>query len=157
MPEKQISSWPSVDDAKPGEEGGAVARSGFNYQDEIAVSFLVEMLAEASLLKVHCETHDDVLLVRALDGSDRRLAEYVQVKASEPDKLWSIADLCLRKKAAPGTSIFEISLARDKHEEDSRFRLVTLRPVTNALRMLTFPSGAPGRDRGRLPDRRRGQ
>ena len=58
------------------------------------------------------------------------------------------ADLCLRKKAAPGTSIFEISLARDKHEEDSRFRLVTLRPVTNALRMLTFPSGAPGRDRG---------
>lgn len=142
----EATSWPSVDDTKPGEEGGPAARSGFNYQDEIAVSFLIEMLETASLLKVHCETHDDVLLVRALNDSDRRLAEYVQVKASEPDKLWSIADLCQRKKATLGTSIFEKSLARDRHEEESRFRLVTLRPVTTALKMLTFPHGAPGRD-----------
>jgi hypothetical protein len=144
--EGRATLWPSVDDTKPGEEGGPAARSGFNYQDEIAVSFLIEMLEKPSLLKVHCETHDDVLLVWARNDSDRRLAEYVQVKASEPDKLWSLADLCQRKKASVGTSIFELSLARDKHREESRFRLVTLRPVTSALEMLSFPYGAPGRE-----------
>ena len=39
-------SWPSVDDAKPIEEGGPVARKGFNYQDEIAVSFLLDMMED---------------------------------------------------------------------------------------------------------------
>jgi hypothetical protein len=144
--EGEAKPWPSVDETKPGEEGGPAARSGFNYQDEIAVSFLIEMLETPSLLKVHCETHDDVLLLWAMSGSDKRLAEYVQVKASEPDKLWSVADLCQRKKATLGTSIFEKSLAHDRHEEESRFRLVTLRPVTTALKMLTVPLGAQGRD-----------
>lgn len=139
-------SWPSIDDAKPGEEGGPVARSGFNYQDEIAVGFLIEMLENQSLLKVLCETHDDVVLVRAADCPEMRIAEFVQVKASELDKLWSVADLCQRKKGTPGTSIFEISLGRDKHKEVSSFRLVTLRPVVSALEPLTYPCGSPGRE-----------
>ena len=142
---KKQPALPSVDDVKPGEEGGPIARSGFNYQDEIAVGFLIEMLETPTLLKVHCETHDDVLLVRAVDGSPARLAEFVQVKAGALDKLWSIADLCARKNGRTGTSIFEISLARDKHLEVSRFRLVTLRPVVSDLKMLTFPFGSPGR------------
>ncbi len=138
--------FPSVDDVKPTEEGGPAARSGFTYQDEIAVGFLIEMLEDSSLLKVHCETHDDVLLVRTIDGSDMRVAEFVQVKASEPDRLWSVADLCNPKKGKTGTSIFEISLARDKHREESRFRIVTLREVHSKLKMLTFPFDAPGRE-----------
>ena len=98
-PDKTNSkTFPSVDDVKPTEEGGPTTRSCFSYQDEIAVGFLVEMLEDSSLLKVHCETHDDVLLVRATDGSDMRVAEFVQVKANEPDKLWSVADLCKPKK-----------------------------------------------------------
>src|ERR1700681_1431990 len=84
---------PSVDDACPHEQGGPIARIGFSYH-EIAVSFLLEMLQSPSLLKVHCETHDDILLVRELDG--QRHAEFVQVKAGEIDKLWSVADLCRR-------------------------------------------------------------
>ena len=146
-PDKTNSkTFPSVDDVKPTEEGGPTARSGFTYQDEIAVGFLVEMLEDSSLLKVHCETHDDVLLVRAIDASDMRLAEFVQVKANEPDKLWSVADLCTRKKGKTGTSIFEISLARDKCSEESRFRIVTHRPVMSDLNMLTFPFSSPGRE-----------
>lgn len=137
---------PSVDDAKPGEEGGPIARAGFTYQDEIAVGFLLEMLENRALLRVHCETHDDVLLVREMDGVATRLAEFVQVKAGEPDKLWSVADLCARKNARDGTSIFEISLARDMYCEISRFRLVTLRPVVKELKILTFPLEAPGRE-----------
>ena len=144
--QEKPEALPSVDDVKPSEEGGPTARSGFNYQDEIAVAFLISMLEIPSLLRVHCETHDDVLLVRAVDGSATRSAEYVQVKASEPDKLWSVADLCARKAGRVGTSIFEISLARDKHREESYFRLVTLRPVVSDLELMTFPCGAPGRE-----------
>jgi hypothetical protein len=144
--EENLQVLPSVDDVKPEEEGGPIARSGFNYQDEIAVSFLIEMLENPALLKVHCETHDDVLLVYEVDGSATHFAEFVQVKASEQDKLWSVADLCARKSRAVGSSIFEISLARDKHAEISRFRLVTLRPVVSDLKALTFQFGAPGRE-----------
>lgn len=151
MVEKKIAKipplvLPSVDNVKPDEEGGSIARSGFNYQDEVAVSFLIEMLENQSLLKVHCETHDDVVLVRAVDGSTTPIAEFVQVKASEPNRLWSLPDLCRRKKGKSGTSIFEISLSRDKCSEQSLFRLVTLRPVSRDLKMLTLPLGAPGRE-----------
>ena len=120
-------TWPSIDQAEPDEEGGPNARTGFNYQDEIAVGFLIEMLETPALMKVHCETHDDIVLVRKTVGIEERTAEYVQVKASEQDKLWSLADLCVRKKSKKGTSILETSLDRDKHKEASTFRLVTLR------------------------------
>ena len=137
---------PSVDDAKPVEEGGPTARFGFSYQDEIAVGFLIEMLEDSSLVKVHCETHDDILLVYEGSASGERSAEFVQVKASQPDKLWSVADLCARKNGRAGTSVFEISLARDRYKEVSRFRIVTLRPVVSDLECLTFLRGAPGRE-----------
>jgi hypothetical protein len=78
--------------------------------------------------------------------ASERVAEFVQVKASEQEKLWSVADLCQRKKGKEGTSIFEISLARDRHQELSRFRLVTLRPVMHALKPLTYPIDAPCRN-----------
>jgi Cap4 dsDNA endonuclease len=97
------------------------------------------MLETPALLKVHCETHDDVVLIRQSEEPQKGVAEYVQVKASEQDKLWSVADLCKQKKATAGTSVFEISLGRDKHEEASIFRLVTLRPVVRALKPLTYP------------------
>ena len=88
----------SIDDASPREEGGSIARSGFNYQDEIAVGIFIDMLKSSNIVKIHCETHDDIVVVRALDGAALRCAEYVQVKANAPDKLWSIGDLCARKK-----------------------------------------------------------
>lgn len=68
------------------------------------------------------------------------------MKAGEPDKLWSVADLCASKNGRPGTSIYEISLARDAHSETSLFRIVTLRPVVSELKILTFPRYAPGRE-----------
>lgn len=145
LSEEQQARLPSVDEVRPTEEGGPTARSGFTYQDEIAVGFLIEMLETPSLLRVHCETHDDIVLVYAGE-SEQRFAEFVQVKSSEPDQLWSVAGLCARKEGKPGTSIFEISLARDRCCETSRFRIVTLRPVTSDLKILTYSNGAPGRD-----------
>lgn len=127
---------PSVEDAAPLEQGGPIARTGFNYQDEIAVGFLLDMLVDPSILKVHCETHDDIVLVIQNPLSEL-VAEYVQVKGSEEDKYWSVADLCARMKGKVGSSIYETSLERDKHREQSRFRIVTLRPVMKNLRILT--------------------
>ena len=66
---------------------GPVARTGFSYQDEIAVSFLIQMLEDPSIIKVHCETQDDILLVSESAGSKERIAEFVQVKASEQSKV----------------------------------------------------------------------
>lgn len=137
--------WPSVDVAIPVEEGGPTARTGFSYQDEIAVSFLLDMLEDPAIEKVHCETHDDILVVLKDEGSSNRIAEFVQVKAGEPDKLWSVSDLCQRTKSKPGTSIFETSLARDRHQEMARFRIVTLRNVNSELRLLTAGGNAPAR------------
>ena len=136
------TSFPSIDHARPAEQGGPIARIGFSYQDEIAISLLIDMLIDPEILSVHFETHDDIVVVREASGS-RRIAEFVQVKGGEPDKLWSVADLCAGKA---GSSIFETSLGRDAFCEVSRFRLVTLRPVVSELRMLTFPFGAPGRE-----------
>jgi Cap4 dsDNA endonuclease len=141
--EVESASWPSIDLAKPPEEGGPIARTGFNYQDEVAVSFLIDMLCDSTHIKIHLETHDDIVAVRRVDSV--LIAEFVQVKAAELNKLWSIADLCRRENGL-GTSIFEAALNRDKHEEISRFRIVTLRPVVDELKFLTFLPGAVGRE-----------
>jgi hypothetical protein len=138
-------AWPSVDTAEPVEEGGPSARKGFNYQDEIGVGVLLEMLKDANILRVHCETHDDLVIVHGAPDHENAIAEFVQVKALERDQLWSIANLCERKKQKAGTSLFETSLNRDRHCETSRFRIVTLRPVNSDLAVLSHPLGTEAR------------
>ena len=154
-----VSEWPSIDDQHPDEEGGPTARSGLAYQDEIVVGILLDMVEDNSIQKVHCETHDDIVVRRL--AADAETVEYIQVKSSEPDKLWSVADMC-----ANGTdSLCAKSLARDRCKEISRFRIVTLRAVTSKLSMLTYPCYGPGREtscgafaklsaamQGKLPD-----
>jgi hypothetical protein len=134
----------SVEDSSPSEEGGPIARIGFNYQDEIAVGFLLDMLEDLSIQKIHCETHDDIILV-SQSSSTQVVAEYVQVKGSDEDKYWSVADLCVKVKGKAGSSIYETSLERDKHSEQSRFRIVTLRPVNQDLKILTYDREASNR------------
>lgn len=135
--------FPSVDDAKPPEEGGPTARIGFNYQDQIACSLLIDMLATPEIVKVHCESHDDAIVIRHANGTSTRTAEYVQVKSNE--KMWTPSDLCA-SKGGKGPSLYETSLAKDQHQEISQFRIVSLRAVSKDLQFLTFPIGAPGRE-----------
>lgn len=133
---------PSVDDMAPSEEGGPIARSGFDYQDEVGVSFLIDMLEDASILKIHFETHDDLVVVRT--GEPCSIAEFVQVKGGELNQLWTVAVVC-QSQNGTGTSVLERSLAHDCCRERSQFRLVTLRQVSSELKPLTFPRDAPGR------------
>lgn len=146
--EEKGHDWPSIDVAKPIEEGGPSARKGFNYQDEIAVSFLLDMMIDDSIVKIHCETHDDILVVRATDDVNQNFAEYVQIKATEPNQLWTVATLCQRKDGKKGTSVLERSLAHDCYKENSRFRILTLRQVSQDLKILTNPIGSVGREPG---------
>src|SRR5262249_9560204 len=98
---------------------------------------------DPSIVKIHCETHDDIVVVRMVDPLI--VAEFIQVKGAELNKLWSVADLC-RRDNGDGSSIFETSLGRDQHHELSNFRIVTLRPVVDDLKMLTFPRNSAGRE-----------
>ena len=135
-----VKEWPSIDAHQPDEEGGPTARSGLAYQDEIAVGIFLDMIEDDSIQKVHCETHDDIVVRRLVVNVET--VEYIQVKSNEPDKLWSVADMC-----ANGTdSLCAKSLARDRYKEISRFRIVTLRAVTSELSMLTYPCYGPGRE-----------
>lgn len=98
------------------------------------------MLSNENLIEVACETHDDILLIRKLDGVE--VAEYVQVKAEHLPQLWSVARLCERNKTATnqngaGTSILEKSLGRDAHHEPSWFSIVTCRQIDSDLEVLS--------------------
>lgn len=135
---------PSVRHKKPEDQGGSTARQGFSYQDDVAVGFVLDMIENHSLSDVRCETQDDIVLLWSFP--DGEIAEYVQVKSGNTDKLWSIADVCARKhKDAVGTSLYERSLSRDCHKEESRFRIVTRIPAVPEMQVLTYPLGSNGR------------
>jgi hypothetical protein len=138
--------WPSIDDVEPVEEGGAEARQGFNYQDEVAVSFLLAMLDGDRIRRIWLETHDDLVVVRCPAEGELELVEYVQVKGGEIKSLWSVASLCAREKQKPGSSIFEASLARDRLSETARFRMVTMRQTAKELAPLAYRCGSTERE-----------
>jgi hypothetical protein len=79
----------SIHDLTQLESGGTTARSGFAYQDNVAVSFCVEMLADRRIESVWCEVHDDLTLIWNEQGVQE--VEFVQVKAERRDALWSTA------------------------------------------------------------------
>jgi hypothetical protein len=139
----------SIHNLKPLEKGGTVSRSGFVYQDHIAVSFLLEMLSDKSLEEVWCETHDDITLIR--NGEIGQEVEFVQVKNISLDAFWSVAKLCKREKTnenqvGDGTSLIEKSLAQDRCAEPCKFRIVTSLPTCAPLKTLTLPLSSPIRD-----------
>jgi hypothetical protein len=131
-------TMPSIFTLPPLEEGGPIARGGFDYQDHVAATICLEMLRDASIRAVWCETHDDLLADRHVDG--QAIVEFIQVKGEVLNQLWSVARLCEREKregaTRQGTSIIEKQLAHDRGDELSHFRLVTLREPNEELSLL---------------------
>ena len=102
------------------------------------------MLRDSSIRVVWCETQDDILLDRIVDGGSS--VEFVQVKSDTFDQLWSVAKLCDREKrktadgkSHPMPSILEKHLSHDQGDEKSFFRLVTRRDVNGELSLLKPP------------------
>ena len=124
---------PSIHDLQPLESGGTEARRGFDYQDDVAASFCLEMVLSCDLKGVYCETHDDIMLIWQDNGGET--VEFVQVKKLDKDQLWSIAMLC-KKENRHGTSILEKSLSQERCSEPCIFRIVTDDRVKKELAIL---------------------
>lgn len=69
---------PSIHELPLSEIGGTDARRGFDYQDDVAAAFCLEMLASSGVLQVQCETYDDITLIWQNDSTEK--VEFVQVK-----------------------------------------------------------------------------
>ena len=132
MEQFDIQLLPSIFETPPADTGGINARIGFAFQDDVAAGFYLEMLSGSNLVEVSCETYDDILLV--WQEEDNTVLEFVQVKAENPDHLWTIAKLC---EGPDHKSILEKSLSRDKFKESSCFRIVTSRQIHSELDVLT--------------------
>ncbi len=114
--------------SKPSDSGGVAARKGFEYQDHIAASFLIEMLS-GTIVQVECERTDDITVVW------KDITEYIQVKTSEGDYKWTIKELCA---LTPKNSIYTTSFSYDNIPgQDILFRIVTTRDITKNLSLLS--------------------
>src|SRR4051794_159188 len=90
----------SFRDLDPVEQGGRVARVGFEYQDHVAGSKCLDMLLGGGPSEVWCEAEDDIVLVWVLNGEE--WFEFVQVKAGDLGQAWTVAKLCEREAAKDG-------------------------------------------------------
>lgn len=117
--------------------GGIAARKGFRIQDHVAARLALEMLNDSTILRLECETGDDVVLRRIEAG--QTIIEYVQVKTTEIDSKWSIKELTARVDNKQGSSVCEKSLLCDQHGEIAWFRFVTTRAVSATLQPFRRP------------------
>lgn len=159
----------SIHSLEPLEQGGVIARQGFAYQDHVAVAFLLQMLGDQTsghvLAAVWCEAEDDITLI--WQRSNGETVEFVQVKRTELDQLWTAAKICHRESPSGGVSVqsgtalngeeaaraaprslFEKSLAHDRCTEPCSFRVVTAWELAQALRVLRLNLEHPHREQG---------
>src|SRR5688572_4542878 len=131
----------SIRDLAPLEKGGPVARRGFSFQDHVAVSFCLEMLATDDIVEIGCETEDDITVIRRV--GDVETVEFIQVKKVDFDQLWTVAKLCEKegksKEKQKRKSILEKSLEHDRCMEPCTFRVVTSRDAGDDLKILKLP------------------
>jgi hypothetical protein len=133
--------------ARASDAGGVAARQGFKYQDHVAAQFVLLMIGNPRLLRVECETADDILMIWASAAGER--PEYVQVKTTEDDKKWSQTEICQRNAGPSGsrpTSLVEKSLLTDVAGTAAQFRIVSRRDVNKSLSPLKIPLDIRDRD-----------
>lgn len=116
--------------------GGVSARQGFKYQDHVAARFVIEMMDNPTIVRVECETSDDIFVVRNVTGLEE--GEYIQVKTTEGDKKWSLTEIWTRENKRLGTSLVEKSLKCDSLSLKGRFRIVSRRDIYKNLECLTI-------------------
>ena len=145
-----LNNKPSTSEPISNSEASArLSRGGYNYQDLSAVSCCLEMLNSSVILKLACETQDDIVITY-LDQFNGTYDEFIQVKSDRLKQQWSVAQFCVQDRqikdgtknksnANPfrkNTSIFEKNALRDKQQYKSKFRIITRADVAG-LRVLT--------------------
>jgi hypothetical protein len=121
-----------VDSTENSDAGGIAARQGFRFQDHVAASLVVEMLADPTISQIECETAEDIV-IRWISSAAVDI-EYVQVKTTDADGKWTITELTSREKGKELSSLCEKSLMCDKYGQRVRFRFVTKREVRKDLK-----------------------
>lgn len=147
-----LSSQASYRNLLPLEQGGIYARKGFSFQDHAAAGFFLDLILDANLTEVWCETLDDITLI--WDDNGREIFEFVQAKSTDEGRFWSLASLKKREKSKKngksepkvGSSILEKSLANHRSTEQTRFRMVTAVDIQIGLRILKSPLDSPERN-----------
>lgn len=143
-----MHSIQSIRNLPPLEKGGVIARIGFGFQDHVAAKYCIQMIGNAEISEVWCETHDDITLIRVRDGCED--VEYVQVKDLQLGHFWSVAEICKREKDKLGSSILEKSFQNDRASEKSYFRLVSSLELSDELSILKVPFSAPSRSEQKI-------
>lgn len=129
---------------QPSDAGGVSARQGFKFQDHVAAGFALQMIRDVELVRIECETADDILLVWMVDGREKY--EYVQVKTTEGSSKYSKKEILRRDPAGSNpTSLAEKSLICDKYCAAPLFRIISKRDVNNYLRPLKIDRLSAGR------------
>ncbi len=126
--------------------GGVGAKKGFLYQDLAAAFYLSQMLFDKKLKTIRCEVTDDIDLVFDC------YTEYVQVKTTDSEKLWSIDELSKISSKGKQDSILHKSLSCDKTPGlTCRFRILSPRGLNSYLTYLkikiTDRNDKPGREK----------
>ncbi len=80
----------SIFDLEPLEQGGEVARRGLGFQDHVVAGLCIDALIDSPIKEIWCETHDDVMLLLEIHSGVGLQVEFIQVKGSELEQLWSI-------------------------------------------------------------------
>lgn len=137
--------YPSIHEAYPQETGGPSARRGFEYQDHVGVSLLLELLETDDATELHLETHDDFVLIYQISDASTPVTEYIQIKSDKKESLWSVPDITRPTKPGAGNSILERQLNLDRLAENSHFRIITYRDAHPRLRPLTEPRDSDAR------------
>lgn len=149
QPSEPIPRPQSIFDLDPLEQGGEVARRGLGFQDHVVAGLCIDALIDSRIKEIWCETHDDVMLLLEMHSGGALQVEFIQVKGSELEQLWSIAKLTEAEAARDGKGvgkcIVEKSLANDRCQEACCFRIVTARPINKDLEPLSLARNCEAR------------
>ena len=85
----------SIHNLLPTEYGGPIARAGFQYQDDVAALFCIQMLNGSEAVAIWCELLDDITLIWIVSGTEE--VEFVQVKSNELNQKYQTPRDSLRK------------------------------------------------------------
>lgn len=129
-----MAKLPSIHEVKPPESGGPTARSGFMYQDHVAVKCLLNMFEDPTLQNIWFEGLDDIVILRG-----DNIVEFIQVKSNDLSSRWSVDKLISEE-------LIQKSLSRGVCQEDVLYRIVTSYDVDSVLSVLKYRIGDSNRN-----------
>uniref|UniRef100_UPI0040477384 dsDNA nuclease domain-containing protein n=1 Tax=Roseivirga sp. TaxID=1964215 RepID=UPI0040477384 len=129
----------SIHDLVPLDLSGRPARRGFEYQDHVGAGYCLEMILNSAIKQIWFETEDDLTII--WDKSNKTIVEFVQVKNVNLQSRWSPSTICNKGEKGSSKCIVETSLAQDRCEEDTLFRIVSSYDVNDDLAVLKNPLG----------------